>query len=134
DRGLDVGQQDALFRAKDYDHAMTRSERLLYTGKVRTTGGRDGGLSRSADGRLDLRLSSPGAGGSGTNPEQLFAAGWSACFEGAMALAAGEMKVDLPADLAIDAEIDLVLEDGAYFLRARLDVSVPGLDRATAQA
>lgn len=113
---------------------MTRSERLLYTGKVRTTGGRDGGLSRSADGRLDLRLSSPGAGGSGTNPEQLFAAGWSACFEGAMALAAGEMKVDLPADLAIDAEIDLVLEDGAYFLRARLDVSVPGLDRATAQA
>jgi len=107
---------------------------LLYTGKVRTTGGRDGGLSRSADGRLDLRLSSPGAGGSGTNPEQLFAAGWSACFEGAMALAAGEMKVDLPADLAIDAEIDLVLEDGAYFLRARLDVSVPGLDRATAQA
>src|SRR5690349_8952255 len=78
--------------------------RRLYTGKVRTTGGRDGS-SRSSDGRLDIKLSVPGGPGTGTNPEQLFAAGWSACFEGAMAIAARKMQVALPADAAIDAEV-----------------------------
>ena len=85
---------------------MTQIEKVLYTGKTHTTGGRDG-ASRSDDGRLDIKLSSPGTAGSGTNPEQLFAAGWSACFIGAMGLAAGKMKVTLPADLAVDAEVDL---------------------------
>lgn len=113
---------------------MPRSENLLYTAKVRTTGGRENGTSRSSDGRLDIRLSTPGTAGTGTNPEQLFAAGWSACFEGAMGLAARKMKITLPADLAIDAEVDLNLADGAYFLRVRLDVSVPGLKREVAQA
>jgi lipoyl-dependent peroxiredoxin len=111
----------------------TMREKVLYTAKTHTTGGRDG-VSRSSDGRLDVRLASPGAPGTGTNPEQLFAAGWSACFEGAMALAGRKMKVALPPDTAIDAEVDLNIADGAYFLRARLNVSVPGVDRDVAQA
>ncbi|ULJ75507.1 organic hydroperoxide resistance protein [Rhizobium gallicum] len=112
---------------------MTAHEKLLYTAKVRTTGGREG-VSRSSDGRLDIRLSTPGGPGSGTNPEQLFAAGWSACFEGAMAIAARKMNVKLPAELTIDAEVDLNVADDAYFLRARLNVNVPGLDREVARA
>lgn len=112
---------------------MTQQEKLLYTAKVRTTGGREG-ASRSSDGRLDIRLSTPGSPGAGTNPEQLFAAGWSACFEGAMALAAKSRKVTLPPDVAIDAEVDLNIADGGYFLRARLNVAIPGLDRDVAQA
>ncbi|HEX2888202.1 organic hydroperoxide resistance protein [Vineibacter terrae] len=108
-------------------------EKVLYTAKTRTTGGRDG-ASRSSDGRLDVKLSSPGTPGMGTNPEQLFAAGWSACFEGAMAVAAQKRKIALPADTAIEAEVDLNIADGAYFLRARLNVSVPGIDRDVAQA
>jgi lipoyl-dependent peroxiredoxin len=112
---------------------MTQVEKVLYTGKTHTTGGRDG-ASRSSDGRLDVKLSSPGTAGSGTNPEQLFAAGWSACFEGAMGLAARHMKITLPADLAIDAEVDLCLTGGAFFLQARLNVILPGVEREAAQA
>jgi osmotically inducible protein OsmC len=112
---------------------MTEVHKVLYTAKTHTTGGRDG-ASRSSDGRLDIKLSSPGTAGTGTNPEQLFAAGWSACFEGAMELAVRKMKTALPADLAIDAEVDLILADGAYFLGARLNVSLPGLEREAAQA
>jgi len=112
---------------------MTKVDKVLYTAKTHTTGGRDG-ASRSSDGRLDVKLSSPGTPGNGTNPEQLFAAGWSACFEGAMGLAARKMRITLPADLAIDAEVDLCLTDGAYFLQARLDVSLSGLEREAAQA
>lgn len=77
---------------------------VIYTGKTHTTGGRDGGSSRSSDGNLDIKLSVPGAAGSGTNPEQLFAAGWSACFIGAMKGAAGKMKVRFPLDGTVDAE------------------------------
>jgi Ohr subfamily peroxiredoxin len=113
---------------------MTQLKKVLYTAKVHTTGGRDGGASRSDDGRLDIKHSIPGTPGTGTNPEQLFAAGWSACFEGAMGLAAHKMKVNLPADFAIDAEVDLCLTDGAYSLQARLNVSLPGLDHEVAQA
>ena len=112
---------------------MSQPTKVLYTAKVHTTGGRDGGVSRSSDGRLDIRHSIPGTPGTGTNPEQLFAAGWSACFEGAMGLAARKMKIALPAGTAIDAEVDLCLADGAYFLQARLNVSLPGLDGETAQ-
>jgi Ohr subfamily peroxiredoxin len=111
---------------------MTKIEEVLYTAKTHTTGGRDG-TSRSTDGRLDIKLSPPGSSGLGTNPEQLFAAGWSACFEGAMGLTAKKMKVVLPADLAIDAEIDLGMTGDAYFLQARLNVSLPGLERSVAQ-
>ena len=112
---------------------MTASEKTLYTARVHVTGGRDG-TARSHDGRLDVGLSSPGTPGTGTNPEQLFAAGWSACFEGAMGLAAREMKVTLPSDLAIDAEVDLAHAGEGYFLRGRLNVSLPGLPRDEARA
>jgi Ohr subfamily peroxiredoxin len=111
---------------------MNETDKLLYTAKVHTTGGRDGGASRSDDGRLDVRHSLPGTG-TGTNPEQLFAAGWSACFEGAMGLVARKMKVALPADTAIDAEVDLNTNRDGYFIRARLNISLPGLDRAVAE-
>jgi Ohr subfamily peroxiredoxin len=112
---------------------MSQIEKLLYTAKTHTTGGRDG-ASRSSDGRLEVKLSSPGAAGGGTNPEQLFAAGWSACFLGAIGVAAHKMKVTLPAERAIDAEVDLGTNDGGYLLRARLNVSLPGLEREVAQA
>ncbi|MDP9601505.1 UNVERIFIED_ORG: Ohr subfamily peroxiredoxin [Variovorax paradoxus] len=108
-------------------------KQVLYTGKTRTTGGRLG-ASRSSDGHLDIQLSPPGGNGTGTNPEQLFAAGWSACFIGAMGKAAGTLKVKLPADLSVDAEVDLVLQEGQYFLQALLNISLPGLDRETARA
>ena len=112
---------------------VNQPAKVLYTAKVHTTGGRDGGASRSSDGRLDIRHSIPGAPGTGTNPEQLFAAGWSACFEGAMGLAARKMRIALPAGTVIDAEVDLCLKDGAYSLQARLNVSLPGLEGETAQ-
>ena len=112
-----------------------QSEKLLYTARTHTTGGREKGSARSSDGRLDITLSTPGGPGTGTNPEQLFAAGWSACFEGAMAVVARTTKVTLPADMAIDAEVDLNLAGSDdFFLRARLNVSLPGIDRATAQS
>jgi osmotically inducible protein OsmC len=113
---------------------MSQAGKVLYTAKTHTAGGREHGVSRSSDGRLDIKLSSPGAAGAGTNPEQLFAAGWSACFEGAIGLAARKMKITLPPDLAIDAEVDLCLADGGYFLQARLNVSLPGLEGEVAQA
>ena len=107
---------------------MTDTTKVLFTAKVHTTGGRDGGASQSNDGRLDIKHSIPGTPGTGTNPEQLFAAGWSACFEGAMGIAARKMKISMPAGMAIDAEVDLCLSNDAYFLRARLNVSLPGLE------
>jgi lipoyl-dependent peroxiredoxin len=112
---------------------MDQLNKVLYTAKTHTTGGRDG-ASRSSDGRLDITLSSPGAPGNGTNPEQLFAAGWSACFIGAMGVVASKMKVQLPADRALDAEVDLGTNQGGFVLRARLNISLPGLDRETALA
>ena len=112
---------------------MSSTDKVLYTGRTHTTGGRDG-AARSSDGRLEVDLTSPGAPGAGTNPEQLFAAGWSACFIGAIGLAAGKRKVTLPAGLAVDAEVDLGTTDGAYFLQARLRVSLPGIDRELAQS
>ena len=111
---------------------MTTPQKILFTAKVHTTGGREG-ASRSSDGCLDIKLSSPGGAGAGTNPEQLFAAGWSACFEGAMGLAARKLKIALPPQLAIDAEVDLCLTDGAYFLQARLNASLPGVEHEVAK-
>jgi Ohr subfamily peroxiredoxin len=110
---------------------MPEIEKVLYTGKTRTSGGREG-ASRSDDGRLDVKLSSPGSTGNGTNPEQLFAAGWSACFIGAID-AAAKRQIVLPKDLAVDAEVDLGKTGDAYLLQTRLNASLPGLDAATAQ-
>ena len=112
---------------------MTRIEKVLYTGKTHTTGGRDG-AARSDDGALDVRLSPPGSGKGGTNPEQLFAAGWSACFIGALGLAAARRKLRLPAETAVDAEVDLGMAGEGYFLQARLNISLPGLERDLAEA
>jgi len=108
--------------------------KVLYTAKIHTTGGREHGASRSSDGHLDVKLSVPGSGRVGTNPEQLLAAGWSACFESAIALAARNRRIALPADTAIDAEVDLHLGDAGYFLSARLNVSLPGIERSVAQS
>ena len=112
---------------------MDQIEKVLYTAKTHTTGGRDG-ASRTSDGRLDIKLSTPGAAGSGTNPEQLFAAAWSACFMSAIALLAAKRKVPLPPDRYTDAEVDLGTNDGGFVLRARLNVHLPGLDREVAQS
>ncbi len=110
----------------------TQPEKVLYTAKTHASGGRDGS-ARSSDGRLDVALSTPGGAGTGTNPEQLFAAGWSACFIGAIRHVAAKSHVALPADPAIDAEVDLCTSGGEFFVRARLDVSLPGLERDVAQ-
>ena len=112
----------------------TQSTKVIYTAKTHTTGGRDGGSSRSSDGQLDIKLSTPGTSRPGTNPEQLFAAGWSACFIGAMKHVAAGMKVRLPADVALDTEVDLCSGADGYFLRARLNASLPGLERQVAQS
>lgn len=112
---------------------MTRIDNVLYTGRTHTAGAGRDGTARSDDGRLDIQLSSPGSAGKGTNPEQLLGAGWSACFLGAIRIAAGERRVAVPPEAAVDAEIDLGTTDGAYFLQARLHVSLPGVDRAVAR-
>ena len=109
-------------------------KKVVYAAKAHTTGGRDGGASRTSDGRLDVKLSLPGAPGNGTNPEQLFAVGWSACFTSALKIVAAKMKVKLPPDAAIDAEVDLCTGDDGYFLQARFNVSLPGVERGVAQA
>ena len=109
----------------------TPIEKVLYTGKTHTTGGRDG-AAKSSDGNLSVKLTTPGKG-DGTNPEQLFAAGWSACFIGAMGIAANKMRIQLPADTAVDAEVDLGTASGGFLLQARLNVSLPGLDAEAAQ-
>jgi Ohr subfamily peroxiredoxin len=107
---------------------------MVYTAKAHTTGGREGGSSRTSDGRLDVKLSIPGGPGNGTNPEQLFAVGWSSCFLSAIKLVAAQKKVRLPADVAIDAEVDLGTTDGHFLLQARLNVNLPGVDPEVAQA
>ena len=109
------------------------TDKLLYTAKTHTTGGRENGHAKSSDGQLEVRLSTPGTNRPGTNPEQLFAAGWSACFEGAMQFVARQRKITLSPDTAIDAEVDLNLGDGGFFLKARLNVSIPGVERSVAQ-
>ncbi len=112
---------------------MNALDTVLYTGKTHTRGGRDG-HARSDDGQLDIVLSPPGSPRPGTNPEQLFAAGWSACFLGAMGFAARALQVTLPADATVNAEVDLGQNSTGYQLQARLRVYLPGLDAATAQS
>ncbi|WP_433771433.1 organic hydroperoxide resistance protein [Pseudomonas putida] len=110
----------------------TALESVLYTAKTHTSGGRTGS-GRSSDGELEVNFSSPGSGKPGTNPEQLFALGYSACFIGAIQVAAGKMKVKLPEATAVDAEVDLGKTNGGvdFQLAVRLNVSMPGLDEAT---
>jgi osmotically inducible protein OsmC len=111
---------------------IPQTGKILYTGITHTTGGREG-ASRSSDDNLNIKLTPPGSSRPGTNPEQLFAAGWSACFIGAMGKAAGAMNIKLPVETAVNAEVDLVLTDGEYSLQARLNISLPGLDSEVAK-
>ena len=104
------------------------SEKILFTGKTHNTNGKDG-VAKSSDGLLDLKLPQPHPAA-----ENLFGAAWSHCYMGAIELAAGKKKIKLPPQVSVDAEITLNLGDKGFFLRARLDVSLPGIDRAVAQA
>lgn len=111
---------------------MTSLDKVLYTARTHTTGGRDG-ASHSDDGRLAVTHTPPGALGKGTNPEQLFAAGYSACFIGAMKAVARQMKLTMPNDVAVDAEVDLGPVGQAYGIAVRLTVHLPGMERTQAQ-
>jgi lipoyl-dependent peroxiredoxin len=106
---------------------MTSATKVLFTGKTHVTSGADG-AARSSDGSLNIKLAQPHPAA-----ENLFAAAWSACYLGALGLAAAQHKVKLPSEPSVDTAIDLNNAGGAFFLRARLDVSVPGVDRAVAQ-
>lgn len=102
-------------------------EKVIYTAQTRTTGGRDG-RGQTTDGSLDLPLSPPGSGRPGTNPEQLFAIGWSACFIGAMRRAGQTLEIRVPGDVAVAAEVSLGnTADGGFALAAQLTVELPGL-------
>ncbi|MDL2398164.1 organic hydroperoxide resistance protein [Rhizobium mayense] len=108
--------------------------KILYTAHVHTVGGREG-AAHSSDGQLEIKLATPGSKRPGTNPEQLFAAGWSACFEGALTRAASEVGIALPAETAVDAEVDLKLDEvDGFSISARLAVSIPGIERDVAQS
>ncbi len=112
---------------------MKTLDKVLYTARVHTTGGgRDGGVSKSDDGHLDITHTPPGKGG-GSNPEQLFAAGYSACFIGAMKAVAAKQGITLPDDLSVDAEVDLGPVGQAYGVAVRMAIGLPGMDRDAAQ-
>lgn len=111
-----------------------QNAKVLYTAKAHTTGGREGGASRTSDGRLEVQFALPGSPGKGTNPEQLLSVGWSACFISAIKIATSKMKIAFPENTAIDAEIDLCSGADGYFLRARLNVSLPGLEQGVARS
>ena len=106
---------------------MTTTSKVLFTGKIHITAGRNG-TARSSDGFLDVNVAEPHPAA-----ENLFAAAWSACFLGAVGLVAGQRKIALPETPSIDATIDLLHRGGGFELRARLDVAVPGIDRTLAQ-
>src|SRR4029077_7223185 len=97
------------------ENTTTQPAKLLYTAKAHTTGGREGGASRTSDGRLDVELTLPVTPGNGTNPAQLFAVGCSAVFLSAIKHVGAQMKVRIPADLAVDPEVDLFMGDDGFF-------------------
>ncbi|MFO1343494.1 organic hydroperoxide resistance protein [Casimicrobium huifangae] len=111
-------------------------EKVLYRAQATSTGGREG-TSRSSDGILDVKLTTPkelgGNGLPGTNPEQLFAAGYSACFLGALKFVAGKAKVALPADTTITGDVGIGPLPTGFGIEVTLTVSIPGIDRAVAQ-
>ena len=114
---------------------VTKVEQVLYQAHATSTGGRDG-TTKSSDGLVDLKLASPkelGGPGGGVNPEQLFAAGYSACFIGAMKVVAGMQKIALPADTSINATVGIGKIPAGFGIEAQLVVSIPGMDRAVAQ-
>ena len=112
---------------------MQKLQRTIYTARVHTTGGRENGASRSEDGKLDVQLSPPGTTGAGTNPEQLFAAGYSACFIGALKFVAGQKKIALPADTSIDADVGIGQIPEGFGIKVAMAVKIPGMERAKAE-
>lgn len=112
-------------------------EKILYRSKATATGGRDG-RATSSDNVLDVKLTTPkelgGAGGEGTNPEQLFAAGYSACFLGAMKFVAAQQKLQLPADTQVTGQVGIGQIPTGFGIEVELTVSIPGLPRADAEA
>ena len=110
----------------------TPLNKVLYTARTHAVGGREG-TGRSDDGRIDVKLSSPGGPGNGTNPEQLFGVGYSACFLGAMKAVAPKLGVAVPADTAIDAEVDLGPTANGYGIAVRMKITLPGVERAKAE-
>jgi Ohr subfamily peroxiredoxin len=114
---------------------VIKLDKILYTAKAHTTGGREGHAT-SDDGLLDVTLSPPkamGGPGKGTNPEQLFAAGYSACFMGALKFVAGQKKIPVPADASIDASIDIGPIPQGFGIAAKLVVHLPGMEHALAR-
>ena len=111
-------------------------EKVLYTAHAKTTGGREG-KSTSSDGALDVKLTTPkelgGNGAFGSNPEQLFAAGYSACFIGAMKFVGGRDKIAVPADLSIDTSVGIGPIPTGFGIQVEHKISLPGLDRETAE-
>ncbi len=114
-------------------------DKALYTAQATSTGGRTGS-TESSDGAIKLKLVTPkelgGAGGEGTNPEQLFASGYSACFIGAMKAVAGRQKITLPAEVSITSRVSIgpmTGKAGAFGIAVEMDISVPGMDRAAAE-
>ncbi|RZI92348.1 MAG: organic hydroperoxide resistance protein [Variovorax sp.] len=109
----------------------TQLDKVLYTAEAHTTGGRDG-AGKSSDGAIDVQLSSPGSGKPGTNPEQLFAVGYAACFIGAMKAVGPKISVKVPDDVAIDSKVSLGPTNGgaAYGISVKLKITLPGLDDA----
>jgi Ohr subfamily peroxiredoxin len=114
-----------------------KPEKILYTGKSSATSGRDG-RAQSSDGVLDVALTTPrelgGPGGVGTNPEQLFAAGYSACFLSALKFIAGKQKIALPAESRVAAEVGIGPIATGFALQVQLTISVPGLDKERVEA
>jgi osmotically inducible protein OsmC len=113
---------------------MSGTSRVVHTARTYTKGGREYGASRSSEGRLDIRFAVPNSDRIGTSPEHLFAAAWSACFESAIELAAHKGKVQLPAGIEIEAEVDLNTAEEGLFLSARFSISLPGIGREIAEA
>ena len=111
-------------------------QKVVYTAHATATGGRDG-HARSDSGFLDVKLGTPkemgGAGGEVTNPEQLFAAGYSACFMGAMKFVALQSKITVPADASIAGAVGIGLIPNGFGIEVALNISLPGMDRAAAQ-
>jgi len=113
---------------------MNRFAQLVYTARTATTGGRENGDARSADGVLDVRLSAPGSARIGTNPEQLIAAAWSASLASAIAEVARDRRIPLPAKVRIEARLSLNLGASGQYLSAELDIAVPGLAQDVVRA
>jgi len=116
---------------------MKKPNEIAYKTKATATGGRSG-TAKSEDGKLEVTLSTPkelgGAGGDGTNPEQLFAAGYSACFIGAMQHVAGQEKIKLPEDTTVTGEVGIGPTDGGFAIDVELQVSIPGMDKSEAES